>query len=117
MSELTAEQIKAIDLLLVLPTLGAVAKEVGVDPRTLYRWMRTPLFSSELRAAQRLSIRQNIRGITAMAATAMKTLVDLMVYSSDHKVRFDSANAALERLFDADLALSADEDVDEEEVS
>ena len=109
MSELSADQHKAIELLLVTPTLGAVARKVKVDPRTLYRWMRDPDFAAELRTAQRQVIRQNLRGIANMGATAIKTLTELMGAKKDPRLRFEAAQHALERLFDADIAMRADE--------
>jgi hypothetical protein len=114
-SSLSAGQLKAIDLLLTSKTLGEVAEAVGVDGKTLYTWMRKPAFKRELRAVQKAVIRHNVRGMTTMAATAIKTLMSLME-SGEGEIRFKAAQEALERLLDADLVLSSDEDGEEEEV-
>lgn len=115
-STLTADQLKAIDAILTSDTLGDAAKVVGVDPRTISRWLQQPGFSRELRAAQRDIIRHNIRGMAGMARTAIKTLTDLMVRGEDEEVRFKAAQEALERLLDADLVFRADEDSEAETV-
>lgn len=70
--------------------------------------MSDPEFARELLKAQRQSIQQNIRGLSSMAADAIHTMRKLM-RSADDEVKFQAACQALERLFDADLVMRADE--------
>lgn len=107
---LEPDQLKAIDVLLIAPTYKAAAKRVGVSTSTLRRWMRQDEFLTELKAAQRLAISQNVRGVASLAKDAISTLRALMRTGADEEIRLKAAQEAMERLFDADLVLRADED-------
>lgn len=47
-AELTERQRTAMGLLLLGTSLGAVARTLGIDPSTLYRWRHDETFSAEL---------------------------------------------------------------------
>jgi transposase-like protein len=48
--ELTAQQLRGITALIDQPTIAAAAKQIGVHPRTLSRWLREPTFYAEYRS-------------------------------------------------------------------
>ena len=45
---LNEQQLAAIELLVLGKAVGAVAKTLEIDPRTLYRWRQDELFQSQL---------------------------------------------------------------------
>lgn len=106
---LDAGRLKAIELLLVMPTLGSVAEQAGISPSTLYRWMREPEFAAELDKCRRQVLNQTLAGITSVGKVALETLKELMQTGKSETIRAEAANAVLERLFQFDLALRVNE--------
>lgn len=106
---LNARQLRAIEALLVSKTVTEAAKAAKVNRTTMFRFLRDPEFRDELRQAQRAVLNQNMRGVATMAKVAVETMIALMKSGQDDKLKFEVANSAIERLFDADLALRADE--------
>lgn len=106
---LSGLQLRAIDVLLVAPSVPKAAKRLKVDASTVRRWMHDPEFAAELGRAQREAIKQNLRGVTSMAADAIRTIRALMANAADDEIKLKAAQEALERLFDADLVMRADE--------
>jgi hypothetical protein len=47
-NRLSEKQHAAIELLVLGKSLGAIAKVIEIDPRTLYRWRKDPDFADEL---------------------------------------------------------------------
>ena len=109
---LSPKQVQAIDVLLTAKSLHRAAKRIGVDPGTLRRWLRDKEFNAHLLSAQRQAIAQNVRGVASLANLAIQTLANLMRKSPDDEVKLKAAQEAIERLFDADLKLQADESSD-----
>ena len=44
------KQLAAVELLILGRSVGKIAKEIGVDPKTLYRWRHEPQFVAVLNA-------------------------------------------------------------------
>lgn len=57
---LEPNQLQAIEWMLMGHSQVAIAEELGVDPRTLYRWRKIPAFAAELNRAGR-SMREQTR--------------------------------------------------------
>lgn len=100
MSDLTRKQERAIELLLspVTKSLEGVALEVGIDSRTLRRWMHNASFKSEFDRARRQLFDQNIAGLAALTGTAvtkLKTILD------------DDKTSTRERLYAIRIILNA----------
>jgi hypothetical protein len=51
--KLSPRQLEAINLLFAGKSFNAVSAQLGVDPRTLYRWRQTPAFAAEVRRRYR----------------------------------------------------------------
>jgi hypothetical protein len=50
--ELPHTQLAAIRLLLAGRKVSAIARELGIDPRTLYRWRQAPAFAAAFKRRQ-----------------------------------------------------------------
>ena len=58
--QLTAKQDEAILALLNEPSIRKAAESIGVDHKTLYRWLEQPLFGDAYRKARRETFSQAI---------------------------------------------------------
>lgn len=75
---LSRKQEQAIAALLTQPTLQAAAASVGVNPMTLTRWHRLPVFKDAYRAARREAVSQAIAAVQRATNDAVQTLRDVM---------------------------------------
>lgn len=72
---LTAQQLKAIDALLINGSIGSAAAAAGCNARTLYRWRADPAFVAALREAESeavAALSRNLAGLGELAATALR---------------------------------------------
>jgi transposase-like protein len=71
---------EAIVALLTQRNLEEAARSIGIDPKTLLRWMKEPEFDAAYREARRAAFGQSIarlqQGTSAAAATLLKVMID-----------------------------------------
>ena len=77
--ELEPRKEAAILALLSSRTVEEAAQVTGVDPRTLYRWMKEPAFDAEYRAAKRSAYSQALARLHQMSGAAVSTFGKIMV--------------------------------------
>src|SRR5690242_5400770 len=75
---LNARQDQAVLALVNEPTIGRAAATVGVNERTLRRWLKQPVFRSELLAARREAFGQAIGLTQKFAPVAVAALVKVL---------------------------------------
>jgi DNA-binding transcriptional MerR regulator len=71
---LTKPQLDAIAKILSGYPIRSAAKEANVSERTVYRWMKTPLFAAELRSQRRLRYDGGMSRILGTVEIAVNTL-------------------------------------------
>ena len=76
--KLTRKQDQAIVALLVEPTIGKAAANVGVAERTLLRWLKDAGFHEAYRAARREAVSRAIGLLQKAAILAVGALVNIM---------------------------------------
>jgi transposase-like protein len=69
----------AILALLSSQSVEDAARDAGVTPRTLFRWMKEPEFEAALRAARRAAFSQSIGRLQQMGIAAVTILGKVMV--------------------------------------
>jgi transposase-like protein len=70
---------EAIAALLTHRNVDEAARSVGVDPKTLLRWMKEPEFDVAYREARRLAYGQSIARLQQAASAASSTLLKIMI--------------------------------------
>jgi hypothetical protein len=78
-SELKGKQATALVALLAQPSVEDAARAAGVTPRTLWRYLRDPIFAAEYKVARRELVGHTIMRLQAdasHAARALRTIVD-----------------------------------------
>ena len=70
---------EAILALLSQRNIEDAARSVGINPRSLYRWMKEPNFDAAYRAARRSAFSQSTARLQQMCAAAVSTLGKIMV--------------------------------------
>ena len=70
---------EAILALLSQRNIEDAARAVGINPRSLYRWMKEPNFDAAYRAARRSAFSQSTARLQQMCAAAVSTLGKIMV--------------------------------------
>ena len=75
---LTPKQQKALAALLTEPTILAAAAKVGVNERTLHRWLEEPAFAVAYRTARREAVRQAVARLQQVSTHAVTVLVTVM---------------------------------------
>jgi transposase-like protein len=58
------------------------ARAVGVDAKTLLRWMKEPEFDAEYRSARRAAFGQSVARLQQASGAAVSTLLKIMVDTS-----------------------------------
>ncbi len=89
--KLTPKKTKAISALLEQPTIEAAAELAGVNPRTLYRWMRERAFQVGLREAEGQAIDRTARRLISLLDKALTAIEDIM----DHPSQLGAGNKRL----------------------
>jgi len=95
--KLTPVQERAIVALLSNSTMKRAAKSVGVDDRTLFRWLQDKDFHTAYRAARRETVTQAIARLQQASTEAVNTLREI-VKDKKHPApaRVSAAKAILE---------------------
>jgi transposase-like protein len=73
---------EAIVALLTHRTIEEAARSIGVDPKTLLRWMKEPEFDKAYRAAKRAAFGQSIARLHHLSSAAVSTLGKIMLDSA-----------------------------------
>jgi transposase-like protein len=73
---------EAIVALLTHRTIEEAARSIGVDPKTLLRWMKEPDFDKAYRAAKRAAFGQSIARLHHLSSAAVSTLGKVMLDSA-----------------------------------
>jgi len=93
--QLSTQQNKAIAALLENGSVTAAAAAVGCRRGTIYRWMKDPQFSAELRSAELRAIEDLGRGLVGLGDDVRSTFKRAMNSDdSPWSVRVRAANAA-----------------------
>jgi transposase-like protein len=88
---------RAILALLTEKTIKAAARRVGVDERTLRKWIQEDVeFQDKLKAARQALFDGGMHRIVALTTAAVDTLAALMGKSSPPSVRLGAARMILE---------------------
>ena len=86
----------AILALLSSRSIEEAAQVAGVDPRTLYRWMKEPAFDVEYRTAKRSAYSQALARLHQMASAAVSTIAKIMVdQNAPASIRLRAADSVL----------------------
>ena len=72
--ELTPKQEAAVLALMSAPTTDDAARQVGVSPVTLWRWLQLPAFRDRYRAARRQALEQAVGRLQRIADEAVEAL-------------------------------------------
>ena len=73
-SELPLRQLRVVDALLIEPTIAKAAKRVGVNERTVRKWMKGPAFQRALDEARREAFAESLARLLAGAGAAVEAL-------------------------------------------
>lgn len=100
--KLSGKQEKAILALLSELTYEAAAKKSGVDPRTLYRWLREPQFYAAWCEARRTNLRRATARLQTAAHFAVNCLLRVMADEmAPHAAKVAAARAVLDSAYRA----------------
>lgn len=100
--KLTSKQHKGIAALMSSPTIATAAAAIGIEERSIYRWLNEPHFAEAYRVARREATAQAVARLQQYSGAAVQVLVDLMEKESTHaSVRLAAASKVL------DLAIRA----------
>ena len=81
MSEkLTRNQKRAIKALMQYPTVDQVAGVIGVNPRTIHRWLDLPDFRRELASSEGASLDRVTRRLLMLSDKAINSIEDIIDY-------------------------------------
>jgi len=76
--KLSRKQLKAITALLEYPTIEAVSEVIGVNPRTVFRWLDDPKFRSALSCAEGAALDLATRRLLQLGDKAIAGLVSVL---------------------------------------
>jgi transposase-like protein len=105
-AELSAGKQRAIDALLVHPSVEEAARVAGVEYKVLMRWMKEPDFKDALGAGQLAEYRQSMRLLRQGMLAAAATIVKIMQSGATPARRLKAARIVL-RLAPDVLAMQA----------
>ena len=94
--ELTPRQYKALASLLTEPSIRKASEASGVPERTLYTWLKDPLFDAEYRTMRREATAQASAIVQKYSGNAAATLVALMASGNPAAVRLAAASKVYE---------------------
>ncbi len=95
LDQLHAKQQDAVVELLNQPTVRKAAEAVGVNEKTVHRWLKDPTFSAAYREARRIAFRQAMSLTQRYAPIAIQTLAKVM---TDEKAPAGSRVSAAEAI-------------------
>ena len=101
MSEkLPPKQEAAVLALLTESSYERAAEKVGVNPRTLYRWMHTPRFFAAWQESRRHNLRRATSRIQYAAQHAVSCLITVMAdKTAPHAARIAAAKTLLDTAY------------------
>lgn len=76
--ELTAKELKALEALLVEPSIKDAAKSAGVSYTQLRRWLERPDFAEAYRRARTITFETVLASLQTITGEAVETLRELM---------------------------------------
>jgi hypothetical protein len=92
---LTPAQYRAVSSLLTEGSIRKAAEAAGVKERTLYHWLKQPMFADEYRDARREAVKQATARLQQASSAAVTVLCQLMVR--------DTVNPAVRRAAARDI--------------
>jgi hypothetical protein len=95
--ELSPAKFAAIGLLLAGRPYADVAREVGIDTTTLYRWREEPAFAAELLSQFALMREATVFGLFSLASDSITALRSALK-SQNETARVSAARTVLDRL-------------------
>lgn len=101
---LTPKQTRAVEALLRCRTREDAARDAGISPRTLRRWLQDESFQDALHDAVRESLADAVLRLKSSALVAVDSLVDVARYAESEHARVQAAG----RLLDANMRLLQD---------
>jgi hypothetical protein len=93
---LTVKQYNAIGELMVKGNVRQAAEAAGVNERTLWRWLKEPLFIDEYRAARREATQQAIARLQQVSGAAVSELLRLAIKARSEAVRLGACSKILD---------------------
>jgi hypothetical protein len=78
MSKLTTKQEAAITALLTATSISNAAAKVGVNEKTIRRWLADPAFDAEYRAARRQAVGQAVALLQQLSSAAVVVIARIM---------------------------------------
>jgi uncharacterized protein (UPF0147 family) len=111
---LTPKQDKAIVALLSKPSITEAAKDLGMSPATIFRWLQDKEFHAAYMKARRDSVKNAVAKLQSSAGEAVEVLTEIMKDQTKPSfVRLSAAKSVLELSFKAieleDLAQRVEE--------
>lgn len=95
-SELTRQQERLINALLLYGSVKRAAEDVGISPVTAWRWQQKPEFVRQYREARRASVERAIAIAQAAGQRAVETIYEIMGdRSAPHFARLSAAQAVI----------------------
>jgi putative insertion element HTH domain-containing protein len=109
-AELTAKQVRAIEILLREPTITAAAKGTGISQTTIYKWLNDPLFAAAYRQARARVLESTLTALQAANLDAVTCLRSILKDKNEPaSARVTAARTVLELTLKARDALETEE--------
>lgn len=96
---LTARQYNAIAALLSEPSVRKACEVANIPERTVYKWLKTPLFVAEYRAARREALQQAVAQLQQFSGAMARELLRLGLNARSEAVRLGAVSKGLELAF------------------
>jgi hypothetical protein len=93
---LTVKQYNAISELMLKGNVRQAAEAAGVGERTLWRWLKEPLFIDEYRLARREATNQAIARVQQVSGAAVSELLRLAIKARSEAVRLGACAKILD---------------------
>lgn len=95
---LTPAQRRCIEALLTAPSATEAAKMVGIHRRTLYRWLRDPVFVAALREAEGEAVATLSRTLAGLGEDAAAALRDALKPGQKMSIRLRASEVVIGNL-------------------
>lgn len=97
---LTAQQVNALEQLLLGWSYRQVAAQIGVTHKTVWRWMRSPVFRAQFEAEKRQVVTETTTLLTRLGTRAVTTLGQMVADPAmPPAVRVTAARTILELVY------------------
>lgn len=97
-SELSEKQIQVLPTFAAAISIDGACKEVGIGRDTFYRWLKNPVFKSELELMRKELVEEAIGQLKALGSKAVLTLASLSLRKDSPSVQRAAANDILNHL-------------------